>query len=210
VRISELSRASGVSLPTLKFYLREGLLPPGSRTARNQADYDERHLRRVRLIRALTDVGGLSLATVREVIRAAEDDRTPIHELLGMAHYALGPVPPAREPTQDEARALEEIDRFIDRLGWRVSADAPARQALAKALLTLRRMGRDVGPEVFERYVEVADRLAAEEIAAIDDGRSRADTVEASVVGTIVFEAALIALRRLAQEHHSALRYSGE
>jgi DNA-binding transcriptional MerR regulator len=209
VRISELSRASGVPLPTLKFYLREGLLPPGSRTAPNQADYDERHLRRLRLIRALTEVGRLPLLTVREVVRAAEDDRTPVHELLGIAHHALGPGVPTGQPSPGEARAREEVDRFIDWLGWRVSPDAPARHALAAALLTLRRNGRDVGPEVFERYAEAADRLAAEEIAGLDTGRSRAETVEASVVGTVVFEAALIALRRLAQEHHSALRYSG-
>ncbi len=33
---------------------------------------------------------------------------------------------------------------------------------------------------------------------------SRTETVEAAVVGTVRFEAALVALRRLAEEHHSA------
>ena len=37
MRISELSTASGVPVPTLKFYLREGLLPPGDAIAVNQA-----------------------------------------------------------------------------------------------------------------------------------------------------------------------------
>jgi DNA-binding transcriptional MerR regulator len=208
MRISELSRESGVPLPTLKFYLREGLLPLGSRTAPNQADYSDRHLRRLRLIRALTEVGRLPLATVREVIRAADDVRTPVHELLGIAHHALGPPAPVGQPSSDEARAREEVDRYLDRLGWRVSADAPARHALTTALLTLRRMGRDVGPEVFDRHAEAADRLAAAEVASLNEGASRAETVESSVVGTVVFEAALVALRRLAQEHHSALRYA--
>jgi DNA-binding transcriptional MerR regulator len=208
VRISELSRASGVPLPTLKFYLREGLLPAGSRTAPNQADYDDRHLHRLRLIRALTDVGRLPLASVREVVRAVEDERTPLHELLGIAQYALDPTVPTRESSPDEAGARAEVDAFIDQLGWRVSADAPARHALATALLTLRRMGWDVGPEVFERHAEAADRLAAAEVASLDEGASRAESVQASVVGTVVFEAALVALRRLAQEHHSALRYA--
>jgi DNA-binding transcriptional MerR regulator len=208
VRISELSRVGGVTLPTLKFYIREGLLPAGSRRARNQADYDERHLRRLRLIRALTEVGRLPLATVRRVIRAADDDRTPIHELLGIAHHALGPQVPTRESSPDGDRAREEVDRFLDRLGWQVSKEAPGRHALATALLTLRRMGRDVGPEVFDRYAEATDRLAAAEVASLDEGASRAESVQASVVGTVVFEAALVALRRLAQEHHSALRYA--
>lgn len=34
--------------------------------------------------------------------------------------------------------------------------------------------------------------------------------MEAVVVGTVVFEAALVALRRLAQEHHSARRFAAD
>ncbi|GMA88788.1 hypothetical protein GCM10025868_40380 [Angustibacter aerolatus] len=43
---------------TVKYYLREGLLPPGTPTSRTQAQYDEEHVRRLRLVRALLDVGG--------------------------------------------------------------------------------------------------------------------------------------------------------
>src|SRR5256886_17599843 len=46
VRISDLSRQTGVPTATIKFYLREHLLPPGAMTARNQADYGSEHLRR--------------------------------------------------------------------------------------------------------------------------------------------------------------------
>jgi len=67
MRIGELARRSGVSIPTIKYYLREGLLPPGAATAPNQASYGEEHLHRLRLIRALLDVGGLTVAAAREV-----------------------------------------------------------------------------------------------------------------------------------------------
>ena len=36
MRISELSRHSGVPTTTIKFYIREGLLPAGTRSHRNQ------------------------------------------------------------------------------------------------------------------------------------------------------------------------------
>ena len=39
VRIAELSSRSGTSIPSIKYYLREGLLPAGTSTGRNQADY---------------------------------------------------------------------------------------------------------------------------------------------------------------------------
>jgi hypothetical protein len=81
---------------------------------------------------------------------------------------------------------------------------------LADALVTLRRMGRDADARVFERYARVADRVAAREVASVADAGSRAETVEQAVVGTVAFEVALVALRRLAQEHHSALRFSAK
>ena len=66
MRISELSRHSGVPVSTIKFYIREGLLPSGVRSQRNQASYDEAHLRRLDLIRSLQEAGGLALDTVRD------------------------------------------------------------------------------------------------------------------------------------------------
>ena len=68
MRISELAEASGVSIATLKYYLREGLLHPGRTVSRTRADYDETHVDRVRLVRALIEVGGMSLAAVKRVV----------------------------------------------------------------------------------------------------------------------------------------------
>ncbi len=66
MRMAALSEASGVPVPTIKFYLREGLLPPGHRTSPNQSQYDDEHVRRLALIRSLTEIGGYSLATVAD------------------------------------------------------------------------------------------------------------------------------------------------
>ncbi|WEV77450.1 MerR family transcriptional regulator [Janibacter cremeus] len=53
---------------TLKCYRREELLPQGRVITRTSAEYDEGHVERVRLVRALTAVGGLDPATTRRVI----------------------------------------------------------------------------------------------------------------------------------------------
>jgi DNA-binding transcriptional MerR regulator len=63
VRTSGLTRASGVSAPTIKYYLRQGMLPPGVHTHPNQVDYTDDHLTRLHLIRALIDIGGLSVGS---------------------------------------------------------------------------------------------------------------------------------------------------
>jgi DNA-binding transcriptional MerR regulator len=207
MRISELSSGSGVPIPTIKFYLRESLLPPGRRVATNRAQYDEGHVRRLHLIRALVEVGGLPLGTVREVLEAVDDPDVPMHEALGIAHRSLGPVlPDEDDPAVEDARA--EIDGFLRDLGWEVSPDSPGRRELAVALATLRRLGwpaADAG--LFAHYARVADRLAAREVErTTPETASRVQTMERVVIGTVVFEAVFSALRRLAHERHSAAR----
>ncbi len=204
MRISDLSRQSGMPIPTIKFYLREAVLPAGSRTGPNQATYGEAHLRRLRLIRVLVDVGGLSLAAVRQIIDALADDRLPLHDVLGVAHRALEkPIPAGRLGLEATRR---EVDAWIEARGWHVTPDAPARDALASTLVALRGLGWQVGPRVFDRYAGHMDEIAANELAYVAGMESREAAVEATVVGTVVFERAMVALRRLAQEHHSRRR----
>lgn len=56
MRMSELSTRAGVSVATVKFYLREGLLAPGESINAREASYSERHVERLRLIRGLVHV----------------------------------------------------------------------------------------------------------------------------------------------------------
>lgn len=209
MKISELSRVSGVSVPTIKYYIREGLLPPGRQTtAPNQADYATEHEQLLRLIRTLTEVGGLSIGSVRTVITTLGDQRASIHELLGTAHRALPPILDDHDPPADLVEARADVDAYLTSLGWEVSAEAPARRMLAQALVSLRRLGRDVDASVFDPYAEAADTIAKHELASIAPEATRAQIVEAAIVGTVVFEHALVALRRLAQARHSAKRFS--
>lgn len=206
MRISELSDRSGRSIPTIKYYLREGLLPPGRRTAANQAEYSEATLHRLRLITTLLDTGGLPIATVRTVLAAVDDDALSLHEVLGVAHHGLALRTAGDAQSNELNEAQREIDELIDRLGWVVKADAPARRELAATLLALRQLGWNVGADVFSRYARAADELASWELSQTPSTGSRAAAVEAVVIGTVVFEGALMALRRLAEEHHSAIR----
>ncbi len=206
MRVSELARAADVSVATVKFYLREGLLPGGARTAPNQADYGEEHLRRLRLIRALRSVGGLDIERIRRVVAAIDDPSLSRHELFGLVERATTPAEPAHEASDAgaESQAAAEIDEFIEELDWQVRPDAAARRELAAALVALRGLGREHGPEVFRPYADAADRMAAWEVASIATTEARSTAVERMVVGTVVFGAVFDALRRLAHEHHSA------
>ncbi|WEH34186.1 MerR family transcriptional regulator [Streptomyces sp. AM 4-1-1] len=84
MRISELSRRSGVPVATIKYYIREGMLPPGRATSATQAEYGDQHVRRLRLVRALIGVRGLSVSATREVLRAVSAHESDLHEVLGL------------------------------------------------------------------------------------------------------------------------------
>ncbi len=208
MQLSELSRESGLPIPTIKFYLREGLLGQGDAPGAGRAEYDESHVRRLRLIRALAQVGDLPLSTIGLILSSIDDESVPLHEALGVAHYALARRGASNAGSTELAEARVEIDGFLDDLGWTIDPDAPDRDELASALGTLRCLGWKVGAEVFTRYARAADKLAAWELSRNPGALDRERAIENAVVGTVVFEAVLTALRRLAQEHHSAVRFA--
>lgn len=207
MRIAELSRRSGVPIPTLKFYLREGLLPVGRRTAPNQASYDEHHLRRVRLVRALVEVGRLGLGDVHRVIQAVEDETVPIGRAMGIAHWALDAKRAAAPADEETDAALAEVDALLRRQGWQVSPESPARRLLADALVALARLGRPASQAGLRPYADMADRLAQMEVEFTRQEGTRAEAVEFAISGTVLYEAVLVALRKLAHEHHSRSRF---
>ena len=207
MRISELSWRSGVPVATIKYYLREGLLHPGELTAATQAQYDDGHVHRLRLVRGLVEVGQLSLAAAKRVLDAVDDDTVDLHQLLGTACRALGPdATPEDGPEWALVRA--EVDGLLEDLGWRVTAEAPGRDQLTRAVLTLRRLGAAATTETIRRFAEAAHSLAAYELSLIDSEVERGELVEAAVIGTVLFEPVLLALRRLAEEDESARRFT--
>jgi hypothetical protein len=150
-------------------------------------------------------MGGLTLAAVRRVLEILERPNEPLHEALAAAHTALRRDVPA--PDRELAVTRAETDAWLTTLGWSLHPHNPARDDLAAALLALRRLGWEVGPEVFGRYAPYADALAEAEIAHVAESPDRESAVQSTVIGTVVFERALAALRQLAHEHHSRRRF---
>lgn len=206
MRIGELSRRSGVGVPTIKYYLREGLLEPGEPRAANQADYTEAHLDRLHLIRALLDVGGVSVAQARGVIAAlGRTDLTP-HQLLGAAHHA---VVPSRHPDRgsDAWRdAREEADRLVADREWRVAPDAPARDQLADVIAALRTVNAPEILDAIDTYAATALSLAEVEVDSVVARGEPERMLELVVLGTVLGESLFTALRLLAHEHSSMVR----
>ncbi|MFE3071275.1 MerR family transcriptional regulator [Streptomyces sp. NPDC059247] len=198
MRIGELSRRAGVSVPTIKFYVREGLLPAGELTSPNQASYGETHLQRLRLIRALLDVGGLSVAAIREVIVAVDDVEKPVHKLLGTAASRMVPRYD-REPGTGMDEARKSVADLIEARGWRAHPGSPAAESLATALAALEEVGHGAFAEVLGAYAAAAEGVARADVDYVAHQVAREELVESVVVGTVIGDAIFSALRRLAQ-----------
>ncbi|TDD73589.1 MerR family transcriptional regulator [Actinomadura rubrisoli] len=206
MQISELSDRSGLTVQTIKFYIREGLLPKGSAVSATRSEYDRRHLERLRLISALREVGDLPVAAIQQIIAAIDDDGVSLHELFGTTQYAIGPhVAAPHDPHWRAAR--EDVDALIRELGWSVTPRAPARDLLAHTFVALRRLGFPITLTDLRPYVRAATEVAEHEMARVTDEASRARTVQSLLVSTVLYEQVLTALHRLAQEDASARRF---
>lgn len=204
MRMAELVDHSGTPLPTVKYYLREGLLHPGVATSATRATYDDSHIARLRLIRVLAEVGGLRLTQIRDVLAAIDDDSISLHDALGSAHRCLATGPPP-----DEA-ARAEMTELMHMLDWKVAAETPALGELARALTAVRSTGGLVGgAEVLRTYAEAMHRVAEVEVGSVPTA-DRAAAVTHVVVGTLLAEPVLLALRRLAHQDISSRRFGGQ
>ncbi|MEU0408800.1 MerR family transcriptional regulator [Streptomyces griseorubiginosus] len=214
MRLAELSERSGVSTATIKYYLREGLLAPGRQINATTAEYDEEHLRRLRLVRAMIQVGKLPVATVREVLGHVDDESLGRTMRMGAALWALPQVP---EPdAQDEyvRAAHREVGALLERLGWAnsraLATISPAYRSLVVAVAAFRRLGYDWTCERMLPYAELMHRAAVLDLDFVETHPSEAQKAEVAVIGQVLAEPMLQALHRLAQEEESARRYGFE
>ncbi|MFH9552357.1 MerR family transcriptional regulator [Streptomyces sp. NPDC051445] len=214
MRLSELSERSGVSTATIKYYLREGLVPPGRQINATTAEYDEEHLRRLRLVRAMIQVGKLPVATVREILGHVDDDSLGRTMRLGAALWALPQVPEPDAEDEYVRAARQEADELLRTLGWSnarlLTSISPAYRSLVVAVAAMRRLGYDWNAELLVSYARLMHRAAVLDLDFVESRESEAERIEAAVLGAILVDPMLQALHRLAQEEESARRYGFE
>lgn len=203
MRISELAARSGVPVATIKYYLREQLLPRGSLTSATQATYDDSHLERLRLIRALIESAGLSIAQTRSVLESVDSPPESVHELLGIAAEAVSrPVAPGS--------SHERVHELMAHWGWRIDTkDCTAHASLAEALNALDSAGFELTDAVLEDYREHMEQIAEREVANVPTD-SPESAVRYVALGTVLIEPVLLALRRMAQQEASARRFDSQ
>lgn len=202
MRISQLSDRAGLPVGTVKFYLRTGLLHHGHATSATQALYDESHLERLRLVRALLEVGRLSHADIQRVLGAlarAGDEPLDAIETFGRA------AAPVSDGTSEEELAVARS--ITADLGWQVAPDSPHLPELARCLAALDSVGVAPTRERVRTYAEAASHVARHDLQAVTESDERSRPLEA-VMGATLYDNFFSSLHRLAVENQVARQRS--
>ncbi len=84
VGIGELSRRTGVKIPTIRFYEQIGLLAPPPRTGGNQRRYGKAEIDRLNFIRHARELG-FEVEDIRELLAMSASPQSSCHEVDSIA-----------------------------------------------------------------------------------------------------------------------------
>jgi len=157
--MKDLTRETGLTRETIHFYITQGLLPPGTKTGRNTAEYGSEHLFRLKRIRDLQGRHFLPLRAIKALLEdeLASENLTPEQEeLLARVRVTLPDLGRDRGQTvalaeaagrlaEDEVTQLREAG-IIEVTGRGASAMVSADDAeILRAWADAREAG--IGPE---------------------------------------------------------------
>jgi DNA-binding transcriptional MerR regulator len=187
LRMRELAEASGVPAPTIKHYLREGLLPEPVKTSRNMAYYPPEFVDRIKLIKQLQEERYLPLKAIKEVLDSQERSRTSAAEVrkrYGVPKEVLDRLaelevltPNSRGYSPSDVKIIEAISRFraggydeqigftvYDTLRYKVALQELARQEVD---VVMERLAGEVPPERVVEMLEAGAQPLKDLIAAL-------------------------------------------
>ena len=194
MRVSELARQTSVSVATVKYYIREGMLAAGDPTGPRRAAYDNSHAQRINLIKALTGPAGLSVSQVKAILQIIDEPKSSLNDRLAAATTVLADGADTGTDRESYPRARQ----VVGWLGEPYRAEPPAAALLESALHAVETAGFELHPDQFAVYGEHMLAIAASEIANIPT--DPAEAVQYAVLGTVLFEPVLTAIRRLGQQ----------
>lgn len=109
MKIGQIAKASGVRIDTLRYYEKEGLIKPASRTEAGYREYDNNAVQQMRFILKAKALG-FSLQEIRELLSLRIDrEHHPCSEVKDMAETKLTSIEEKIAELQRMHQALKRI-----------------------------------------------------------------------------------------------------
>lgn len=214
MKMKELESRTGVNRESIRYYIREGLLPQPKKLKRNVAIYGPEHIDRMQLIKRLQDEHFLPLKVVKDVLEKITDE-TSFSNLSRPALSALLPTliqdTADRKPTTlaklVATTGLEqsEIEQMAEAGAIRISAsgNVPARDAeIVRLWASVREAGfsqeRGYDIDYLLKYVAIAKQWATLETELFLDAFADTPDNEAAAAGAkgLEISSSLVSLMR--------------
>jgi DNA-binding transcriptional MerR regulator len=175
--MGELAEASGVPAPTIKHYLREGLLPEGVKTSRNMAYYPPEFVDRIKLIKRLQEERFLPLKAIKTVL---DEDPERAEAMLALGDQILDRAlagersrTSAAEVSKRYGVPKEVLDRLaeLEVLTPNSRGYSPSDVTIIEAISRFRAGGYDeqIGFTVYDtlRYKAAIEELVRQEVDVV-------------------------------------------
>lgn len=222
LKMRDLERATGVGRESIRFYIREGLLPEPERPGRNVAWYDESFVERIRLIKELQQKRYLPLHVIKAIVGGDTPPGPDEVETLGALEGKLQPAGDERLagrrewlsalaartglPASEirELAAAEAIELVPgDGEPWVEGAGIRLVELWARLRATGFSAERGFGPDSIRLYVDMVRLLAREELRLFT--RGLAGRVDRDELVRMATEGIEIGTEVVALLHHAAL-----
>jgi DNA-binding transcriptional MerR regulator len=177
LRMGELAEASGVPVPTIKHYLREGLLPEPVKTSRNMAYYPPEFVDRIKLIKRLQEERFMPLKAIKSVLDEDPERAGALVELedriLDRALAGERARTSAAEVRERYGVPKEVLDRLaeLEILTPNSRGYSPSDVTIIEAIGRFRAGGYDeqIGFTVYDtlRYKEALEQLVHQEVEMV-------------------------------------------
>ncbi len=179
LRMRELAAASGVPAPTIKHYLREGLLPEPVKTSRNMAYYPPEFVDRIKLIKRLQEERFLPLKAIKTVL---DEDPDRAEAMLALGDQILDRALAGERSRTSAAEVRkrygvpkEVLDRLaeLEVLTPNSRGYSPSDVTIIEAISRFRAGGYDeqIGFTVYDtlRYKAALEELVRQEVDVVMD-----------------------------------------
>ena len=200
MQLKELSEATGTSPASIKFYLREGLVPPGETIHATRARYTKKHVKRLELIRALRHIVGLNIGQIRSIVRLADDGAPRLALLAHVQRVVLN-----LEPAENARVRTAAADAVVRMRNW-PDARSDAREALDRHIALMEGLGISLPLELLDQYSRAVDAIAGLDLEMTTSEDDVNDVILTAAVGMHLHSQLMLKLLAFAQASHAIRR----
>jgi DNA-binding transcriptional MerR regulator len=125
--IGDLSRRTGVKVPTIRYYEQMGLISPAHRSEGNQRRYEKGDLDRLAFIRHARDLG-FDIPAIKDLIALS---RHPDMPCTGADRIAEDHLETVREKIEKLKKLEHELERIVSHCGGHSVEDCYVIRALS-------------------------------------------------------------------------------